>query len=57
MQQHLAQVLAWIVRARTDNQSVLKKDLFDDSAAAKFECACLAACRQKLEQVRDTHRI
>ena len=57
MQQHLAEVLAWIVRARTDNQSVLKIDLFDDAAAAKFKRACLAACRQKLEQVRDIHRV
>src|SRR5258707_8728625 len=57
MQKHLAQVLARIVRVRTDDKSTLKINLFDDVAAAKFERAGLAACCQKLQQVRDTHRV
>src|SRR5258708_7497588 len=57
MQERLAQVFARIVRVRTDDQSTLEINLFDDVAAAKFERAGLAAGRQKLEQVRDTHRV
>src|SRR5713226_4766842 len=57
MQKRLAQILARIVRVRADDQSMLEKDFLDDAAAAKFERAGFAACCQKLEQVRDTHRV
>ena len=55
MQEDLAEKFFWIIRAGTDNYSVLQKDLLNDTGASDFERACLSAHRQKLEQVRDTH--